>query len=182
METMLVIREPGAGRGFKSYFAKNSRTGLTNYPVIPSSSSRSRVRRACRRRIINVTCLGLVLVIGKSVLARSDDATKIGGRSAKDWVAALRSDDLRARWEAYGALMLFGPVATGAVPALVDALDDPRKEVQIKACEALRDIGPGAGAAAPASSESSESEGQILVLHGRRKRPWSPSVPQHCLL
>jgi HEAT repeat protein len=83
-------------------------------------------------------------------LAWGDDATKIGGKSASDWVAVLRSDDLKARSEAFGALMLFGPAVRGAVPALIDALDDPRQQVQIKAAEALRYIGPDAATAAPA--------------------------------
>ncbi len=150
METMLVIRELGLGPGFKSFIAKSSRPGLTNHPVITSNASRSGVRRACRRWMSRVVRVGLAFVTGMSVLARSDDATKIGGKSAKDWVAALRSDAPKARWEAFGALMLFGPAARGEVPALIDALDDPRKDVQIKASGALRDIGPGAAAAAPA--------------------------------
>lgn len=147
METMLVIREPSAGPGFKS-----------------STASSSGLQRAPRHWFSRVAHVGLVCVTGMSVLARSDEATKIGGKSAKDWVAALRSDDPKARWEAFGALMLFGPAASGEVPALIDALDDPRTDVQTKACEALRDLGPGAMAAAPALTRKLASRGPDILI------------------
>jgi len=94
--------------------------------------------------------VGLALVAGISALARSEDATKIGGKSASDWVVALKSDDPKARADASLALKLFGPAARGGVPALVDALDDPRRDVQSGAVGALREIVPDAAAAAPA--------------------------------
>jgi len=97
-----------------------------------------------------VALLGLAFVTGISVSARSEDATKIGGKSASDWVAALKSDDSNVCSEAFVAIELFGPAARGAVPALIDALDDPRQNVQFGAAEALREIGPNAVAAAPA--------------------------------
>jgi HEAT repeat protein len=83
-------------------------------------------------------------------LARSEDATRIGGKSASEWVAVFKSDDRKSRSDAFGALMLFVPAVREVVPALVDTLDDPRRDVQIKAVRALREIGPGAVAAAPA--------------------------------
>jgi HEAT repeat protein len=60
--------------------------------------------------------------------------------------------------------MLFGPAVSGEVPAFIDALDDPRKDVQIKACEALRDIGPGAMAAAPALAGKLASRGPDILI------------------
>ena len=95
-----------------------------------------------------VALLGLIFVAGISVTARSEDAT-IGGRSVSDWVAALKSNDSSIWREAFVALRLFGPTARGAVPALIEALDDPRQVVQLEAADTLREIGPEAVAAAP---------------------------------
>jgi HEAT repeat protein len=147
---MLVIRTLGVRPGFKSFFAKNPRPGSTTRPMTTARSSCSRALQARRLWMSWAALVGLCFVTGSSVSARSEDATTIGGKSASDWVAVLRSDDLKARGEAYGALMLFGPAVKGAVPALIDALDDPRQQVQIKAAEALRYIGPDAAAPAPA--------------------------------
>jgi HEAT repeat protein len=150
MKTLLAIRELEARPRFNSFFAKVPRPGSTTTPMTTASSSRSRALQARRLWMSWAALVGLAFVTGISVLARSEDATKIGVKSASDWVAVLRSDDLKARSEAFGALMLFGPAVRGAIPALIDALDDPRQDVQIKAAEALRYIGPDAAAAAPA--------------------------------
>ena len=60
----------------------------------------------------------------------------------------LKSNDSSIWREAFVALRLFGPAA-GAVPALIEALDDPREVVQLEAADTLREIGPEAVAAAP---------------------------------
>ena len=150
MKTTLVIRKLGVRGGFKSCFAKTPRAGSNTRPMTIAGSSCSRALEARRRWMSWVAVVGLAVVTGISVLARSEEATKIGGKSASDWVAVLRSDDLKAPSDACGALMLFGPAVRGAVPALIDALDDPRQQVQIKAAEALRYIGTDAAAAATA--------------------------------
>jgi HEAT repeat protein len=150
MKTMLVIRELVNRSRFRSFFAKDTRPGSTTPPMTTASSSRSRALQARRLWMSWAALVGLAFVTGISVLAGSDDATKIGGKSASDWVAVLRSDDLKARSDAFVALTLFDPAARGAVPALIDALDDARQDVRIKAADALRSIGPDAVAAAPA--------------------------------
>jgi hypothetical protein len=150
LTTLPVIREFGVRPGLMSFCAKNPRRGSTTRPMTSSSTLHSRAPQARCPRISWVTLLGLAFAIGVSVLARSEDATRIGGKSASEWVAVFKSDDRKSRSDAFGALMLFVPAVREVVPALVDTLDDPRRDVQIKAVRALREIGPGAVAAAPA--------------------------------
>ena len=101
-------------------------------------------------RICWVALAGLLLAVGAPASVADEAATKIGGKSAEEWVSALSSDESRTRAEAALALRLLGPSARSTVPALIEALDHPKADVQIKAAEALGEIGPDALPAAPA--------------------------------
>jgi HEAT repeat protein len=106
-----------------------------------------------RRGIWNVLAvseLALSLATGIPLSIRGEEPTKIGGRSASEWIAILRSNDSKTHANASLALSLFGPAARGVVPELIEALDDPRRDVQSGAAKVLTEIGPDAVAAAPA--------------------------------
>jgi HEAT repeat protein len=71
-------------------------------------------------------------------------------KSPREWVAALRGDDPKMREAAAWALYRLGPKAKEAIPDLIAAIDDPRKDVREWAMEALQAMGPAAAPAAAA--------------------------------
>ena len=72
------------------------------------------------------------------------------GVATGDWVAALKSSDSLDRWLAAHALAEIGPAAPEAVPALIEALLDPKSFVRVWAAAALARVQPGNPDAIPA--------------------------------
>ena len=72
------------------------------------------------------------------------------GLAPGDWIAALRSSDSLERRLAAHALAEIGPAAPEAVPALIEALLDPKSFVRVWAAAALARVQPGNPDAIPA--------------------------------
>jgi HEAT repeat protein len=71
------------------------------------------------------------------------------GRPLSEWVADLREPAPQTRNAAAYEISGLGPAAAAAVPALIEALDDPSAVVRFPVTVALGEIGPAAAAAVP---------------------------------
>ncbi len=109
-------------------------------------STRGRFRAGMARKSV----VWLALVLGISGAAQGQSHSADDSKSPREWVAALRGDDPKAREAARWALYRLGPKAKEAVPDLIAALDDPRKAVREGALESLQAMGPAAAPAAAA--------------------------------
>ena len=91
--------------------------------------------------------LALALCLPSAVARGADPAppqiptqpniTEVGGRALKDWVADLKHTDPSVREEAIRAIVLFGPAAGEAVPALIEHVNDPDTSPRAKAIMVL---------------------------------------------
>jgi HEAT repeat protein len=72
-----------------------------------------------------------------------------GGRTLTQWIADLKAQAPQTRNAAAYEIAGMGPEAVRAVPALIEALDDPSPVVRFPVTVALGEIGPGAKAAVP---------------------------------
>lgn len=71
------------------------------------------------------------------------------GRPLHQWIADLKEVSPQTRNAAAYEIAGMGPAAVMAVPALIEALDDPSPVVRFPVTVALGEIGPGAKAAVP---------------------------------
>jgi HEAT repeat protein len=69
---------------------------------------------------------------------------------ASYWLKQIRDIDAANRYHAAHALGEMGPTVDGAMPALINALNDPHATVRWEAVKALAKFGPAARDAAPA--------------------------------
>ena len=93
-----------------------------------------------------------VLVLSSAAWAQTPSAGKepvADGRKLSQWVADLKGQAPQTRNAAAYEISGMGPAAAAAVPALIDALDDPEASVRFPVTVALAEIGPGAKAAVP---------------------------------
>jgi HEAT repeat protein len=74
----------------------------------------------------------------------------VNERPLSAWIAELKAPAPLTRNAAAYTIGGLGPAASPAVPALIEALNDPVDAVRYPVCVALREIGPGAAAAVPA--------------------------------
>ncbi len=72
-----------------------------------------------------------------------------GGRPLSEWIADLKGLSPQTRNAAAYEIAGMGPAAVAAVPALIEALDDPSAAVRFPVTVALMEIGPAAKAAVP---------------------------------
>jgi HEAT repeat protein len=72
-----------------------------------------------------------------------------GGRPLSEWIADLKGLSPQTRNAAAYEIAGMGPAAAAAVPALIEALDDPVPAVRFPVTIALLEIGPAAKAAVP---------------------------------
>jgi HEAT repeat protein len=72
-----------------------------------------------------------------------------GGRPLREWIADLKGLSPQTRNAAAYEIAGMGPAAAAAVPALIEALDDPVAAVRFPVTVALKEIGPAAKAAVP---------------------------------
>lgn len=68
---------------------------------------------------------------------------------ASYWLKQIRDRDASNRYHAAHALGEMGPSVPGALPALIQALDDPHTTVRWEAVQALAKFGPEAKEAVP---------------------------------
>ena len=108
-----------------------------------------------------------IIAIGAAALPRLRSATENADREiarrakscieeieidqkVAELVNELKSPDAKVRWAAANTIMLeMRSLAKGAVPALIQALEDNDNSVRLQAARALKMVGPGASAAVP---------------------------------
>ena len=95
----------------------------------------------------------MVLMFSASATAQTT-AEKSGepvaaGRPLSEWIADLKALSPQTRNAAAYEIAGMGPAAAAAVPALIEALDDPIPAVRFPVTIALKEIGPAAKAAVP---------------------------------
>lgn len=71
------------------------------------------------------------------------------GHTLSEWIADLKALAPQSRNAAAYEIASMGPAAAAAVPALIEALDDPSAAVRFPVTIALLEIGPAAKAAVP---------------------------------
>jgi HEAT repeat protein len=95
----------------------------------------------------------MVLMLSSPALsqttARTPGEPVAGGRPLSEWIADLKGLSPQTRNAAAYEIAGMGPAAAAAVPALIEALDDPVPAVRFPVTVALMEIGPAARAAVP---------------------------------
>lgn len=112
-----------------------------------------------KRTMIGVTVAVLATapaVYGQAAASAKD--TVADGRRLSEWVADLKADAPQVRNSAAYEISGLGPAAASAVPALIEALDDPSASVRFPVTVALGEIGPGAAAAVPRLKKMMDEE------------------------
>jgi HEAT repeat protein len=109
-------------------------------------------------------------VLSARAEAQSQKSTEpeFNGRTLSAWVADLKADAPYTRNTAAYAIGGFGPAAQPAVPALIEALQDPEPSVRFPVCIALREIGPGAKDAVPALMEALDDRNDDVAAMARK--------------
>ncbi len=103
-------------------------------------------------RVLGALALALVVTAGS---ASAQTAAPAGaepvarGRPLSEWIAELKAAAPVVRNAAAYEIAGMGAAAAAAVPALIEALDDPMAVVRFPVTVALGEIGPGASAAVP---------------------------------
>ena len=80
------------------------------------------------------------------------------GRPLSAWIADLKAPAPQTRNAAAYEIAGMGPSAAAAVPALIEALDDPVAAVRFPVTIALLEIGPAAKAAVPRLRQMMDEE------------------------
>jgi HEAT repeat protein len=107
----------------------------------------------------------LVLAMLTAITAATAQATPVkvkepisNGRTLSEWIMDLKGRAPQTRNAAAYEIAGMGPAAVRAVPALIEALDDPSPVVRFPVTVALLEIGPGAKAAVPRLQQMIEEE------------------------
>lgn len=103
-------------------------------------------------RALGALVLALVVTAGSASAQNGAPAAKepeSRGRPLSEWVADLKAAAPVIRNAAAYEIAGMGPAGAAAVPALIEALDDPMPVVRFPVTVALGEIGPGAAAAVP---------------------------------
>jgi len=100
------------------------------------------------------------------------------GRPLSEWIADLKSAAPATRNAAAYEIAGLGPAAKPAVPALIEALDDPDAAVRFPVTVALGEIGPEAAAAVPRLKQMmfEEINDEIAAAARRAIRHIQPSA------
>ena len=101
-----------------------------------------------------VATLGMMFLALTATVAAQATGTKAkepvsAGRPLSEWIADLKGLAPQTRNAAAYEIAGMGPAAAAAVPALIEALDDPMAAVRFPVTIALMEIGPAAKAAVP---------------------------------
>jgi HEAT repeat protein len=107
--------------------------------------------------------LALVMLIGISAATAQTAPVKVKepvshGQTLTEWIRDLKALAPQSRNAAAYEIAGMGPDAVRAVPALIEALDDPSPVVRFPVTVALGEIGPGAKAAIPRLQQMMEEE------------------------
>jgi HEAT repeat protein len=107
--------------------------------------------------------LVLAMLIATSAALAQATPVKIkepisNGRTLSEWIMDLKGRAPQTRNAAAYEIAGMGPAAVRAVPALIEALDDPSPVVRFPVTVALLEIGPGAKAAVPRLQQMIEEE------------------------
>lgn len=123
-------------------------------------------------RALGALTLALVLTAG-SASAQGDPPAggkpEARGRPLSEWIADLKASAPLLRNAAAYEIAGMGPAAAAAVPALIEALDDPVAAVRFPVTVALGEIGPGAAAAVPRLKQMMEEELNDEISAGARR-------------
>jgi HEAT repeat protein len=109
------------------------------------------------------TCLGAAALLAVSTLSAQARPAHTkepvsGGRPLSQWIADLKAAAPQTRNAAAYEIAGLGPQAAAAVPALIEALDDPEPSVRFPVTVALMEIGPAAKAAVPRLQQMMDEE------------------------
>jgi HEAT repeat protein len=107
--------------------------------------------------------LALAMLIGTSAAIAQATPVKVkepvsNGRTLSQWIVDLKALAPQTRNAAAYEIAGMGPDAVRAVPALIEALDDPSPVVRFPVTVALLEIGPGAKAAIPRLQQMIDEE------------------------
>jgi len=69
--------------------------------------------------------------------------------TTEEFIAGLKSEDVQERMDSAWALSELGAEAKEAIPALIEALNDPEGRVVCQVCEALQYMSPESRIAIP---------------------------------
>jgi HEAT repeat protein len=133
------------------------------------------------RRGLGTAALAFVLSAGNASAQNGGPAAQepvSRGRPLSEWVADLKAAAPVIRNGAAYEIASMGPAAAAAVPALIEALDDPVAVVRFPVTVALGEIGPGAAAAVPRLKQMMEEElnDEIAASAKRAIRRIQPSA------
>jgi hypothetical protein len=100
------------------------------------------------------------------------------GRPLSEWIADLKAAAPATRNAAAYEIAGLGPAAKPAVPALIEALEDPDAAVRFPVTVALGEIGPDAAAAVPRLKQMmfEENNDEIAAAARRAIRHIQPSA------
>src|SRR5690242_15817920 len=94
--------------------------------------------------------LGLTVIALSLLLIGCSPERRYRTLPASYWLKQIRDRDAANRYQAAHALGEMGPAVDGAVPALINALNDAHTTVRWEAVKALAKFGPAAKDASPA--------------------------------
>ena len=122
-------------------------------PLVPARTEHAHDNEENMLQRMLHTLGAMILMFGASAQAQTT-AAKTGepvsaGRPLSEWIADLKALAPQTRNAAAYEIAGMGPAAAAAVPALIEALDDPIPSVRFPVTIALMEIGPAAKAAVP---------------------------------
>jgi HEAT repeat protein len=123
-------------------------------------------------RALGTLALALLVTAGSASAQTAAPAAKepeAQGRPLSEWIADLKAAAPATRNAAAYGIAGMGPAAAAAVPALIEALDDPMAVVRFPVTVALSEIGPGAAAAVPRLKQMMEEEVNDEVAAAARR-------------
>lgn len=133
------------------------------------------------KRVVGL-CMLVALVSASTASAqakpmKSNDPVA-DGRPLSRWVRDLKAESPQTRNAAAYEIAGMGPAAAPAVPALIEALDDPVAAVRFPVTVALKEIGPAAKAAVPRLQQmmAQEVNDEIAASARRALKQIDPSA------
>jgi len=129
-------------------------------------------------RALGALALALVLTAGSASAQTAAKEPETHGRPLSEWIADLKAAAPVIRNAAAYEIAGLGPAAAAAVPALIEALDDPVAVVRFPVTVALAEIGPGAAAAVPRLKQMMEEDlnDEVAAAARRAIRHIQPSA------
>ncbi|MDH4132418.1 MAG: HEAT repeat domain-containing protein, partial [Gemmatimonadota bacterium] len=118
-------------------------------------------------RTLSILGLAGLALVAHDASAQAADPI-VNERPLSEWIAELKAPAPLTRNAAAYTIGGLGPAATPAVPALIEALNDPVDAVRYPVCVALREIGPGAIAAVPALTEMLDDRNDDIASMARK--------------